>query len=1313
MSNRRKISLGHATISPVKKPRRPKDPVITLDLPSRRKELLRKKVAAFLQADSAHTTPSGPAPSTPTRPQIASSSAQTIQDDTSGSLLIIDGDHAHITPVTTPSTPTSNRRLETLHDQTLPFPDDNDIQTLFPSNPTTPQSKKLKTPRKRAPRVPKKVKTAAEEAAGTVENWQKLLSTLTDTYLQYKDHNVGKFPEEIGVPVHECNGGCIVLDNEVHVYYADHHRMKTFQSCSCQSLAQTLVLHGFFPTSPSRHRMAIAFSLLELYQGLCRHSSDAVTSLAAALETTYKHRGFRLLDSNGKTPTDPLRRALGHSLEWYDVFVNDIHRSLDNQLETLKTQLPRPNDTISSITVPLAHSPVRSMIPSRARTATSSSDNAEANPTSHESKQTPNEEETEEETLLMPGRCSGYLQRLCPACFGGDFFGESFQRGGDIHVALDGNFHHRHLKSGGDGVKFYDSYRFLDKSYVDGVGARIEEVRKRPPKAYNSPVPDDVVDADRDSYKAAKGDREQASSKRFDENGMMALVCRHDIPLLTASIDTPGEQQKYAVALLEDFFHQIPEQALVVALYDIGCVLDRSLNIRERRIWLLDRQCDAIAEDHRRALGTTIQRKLIKFVQKKEAEAVRQLRSSGLPAEELRELWAEQKIVQSSAHSLAPARLKKELEKVLKLQAEIEQLQASIDATRLAIKKMRFPPSDALFLLAELERNHTALKKKADQLYDSLNIPQNHPRLAKVPLEYLHTLLLARDTKIAIRTKAIGAFQEYAQIDQAVGGAQEALGTKAHQQTRKAITKRTPALENLIKKYNQYCAYLETSYKPDYQLPVPKPLPTKISVLRDADISHLWEDVWVSSSSPPPRWLTDDTVRKGIRALLTLDRCAEERLRLVKEAKNLCGWFREELHALLALSRDHSVGKYRTLIKLRLQDHLLLADEWGTSFIGKEVFEAQVIAVRQELQVPQQAEVRRPELAFRASPLFQEPSPHDPDVDEDVDGRLYMGDDMAAADEMNEPVEPMDEPRELLESDEEGFEVEVPDFPNLSEEALALADLQASDSENSDDEDSDGQLRLQWQLPDKLGIDCTVATAIKSWQFGTLEGGWWSFRMVRSTTTPRQRHKFTARELNILAEPRARLNEDCLNGSALLLRETFGDRNSNCAVLSTFVIPELLRTSSWTDCAWRVSLPSEYWSKSTWLVPIHSRTMEHWALAIAKGDTRELLLFDSFASKDFLTEWLPKVQVTVSQLVLMAKEHGHPVGESFECLSEWTARPLQLSAVQSNGYDCGLWALWVMIAVFRGFDYAHLQEKDMPRFRKFLARLIRNLPVSS
>jgi hypothetical protein len=176
-------------------------------------------------------------------------------------------------------------------------------------------------------------------------------------------------------------------------------------------------------------------------------------------------------------------------------------------------------------------------------------------------------------------QCSRILQQLCPACFGGSFHGASFDDGGDFQFCVDGNFHHRHLKNAGQGTTFYDPKRILPKEFVDAIGARIAEARKSPQRCRESQVPDEAVDECEKAHKAANGDKETTTSEKFDDNGLMALVCRHDIPLFFANIDTPGEQQKYAVALIVHLFSLIPPTATALGLYDIACVLSRSLQL--------------------------------------------------------------------------------------------------------------------------------------------------------------------------------------------------------------------------------------------------------------------------------------------------------------------------------------------------------------------------------------------------------------------------------------------------------------------------------------------------------------------------------------------------------------------------------------------------------------------------------------------------------------------------------------------------------------------------------------------------------------
>ena len=132
---------------------------------------------------------------------------------------------------------------------------------------------------------------------------------------------------------------------------------------------------------------------------------------------------------------------------------------------------------------------------------------------------------------------------------------------------------------------------------------------------------------------------------------------------------------------------------------------------------------------------------------------------------------------------------------------------------------------------------------------------------------------------------------------------QRFLGTKLHQQTRHAISKRTPALITAIRKFNKYCTELHRLYQPVWSFPLPEALPTELGPLRE-DPSIL-ADVWVTRvSTPTPRWLCDVLVRKGIQAVLAKDRCTEERRRLEMEAENLCQSYGRDLCAVELAMRD-------------------------------------------------------------------------------------------------------------------------------------------------------------------------------------------------------------------------------------------------------------------------------------------------------------------------------------------------------------------------------------------------------------------------
>jgi hypothetical protein len=155
---------------------------------------------------------------------------------------------------------------------------------------------------------------------------------------------------------------------------------------------------------------------------------------------------------------------------------------------------------------------------------------------------------------------------------------DKFTRGGDVHVGIDGNFHHSHAVSAGDSAPILEPTIFISKMEVDKTGERLIQARKTSRVGFQSRVPEAALDKCQKSYMAAQGDSDTTISIKFDDRGCVVMVCRHDIPIFMVNIDTPGEQHKYAVSLLLKLYAHLPPNATVTAFYDIGCAVDRSMN---------------------------------------------------------------------------------------------------------------------------------------------------------------------------------------------------------------------------------------------------------------------------------------------------------------------------------------------------------------------------------------------------------------------------------------------------------------------------------------------------------------------------------------------------------------------------------------------------------------------------------------------------------------------------------------------------------------------------------------------------------------
>ncbi|KAI5995708.1 hypothetical protein EDC04DRAFT_2585850 [Pisolithus marmoratus] len=114
----------------------------------------------------------------------------------------------------------------------------------------------------------------------------------------------------------------------------------------------------------------------------------------------------------GSIVLEPFRQSLGHAIQWCDILQVEIEKNIADILQGCW-------DTVSSAR---SYREPLSLLPS--------------SPTKHD---------------LSPGSCAPILVQCCPACFGGQDFRCLLDNGGDIHIAMDGNFHHRHRCSRGSG----------------------------------------------------------------------------------------------------------------------------------------------------------------------------------------------------------------------------------------------------------------------------------------------------------------------------------------------------------------------------------------------------------------------------------------------------------------------------------------------------------------------------------------------------------------------------------------------------------------------------------------------------------------------------------------------------------------------------------------------------------------------------------------------------------------------------------------------------------------------------------------------
>ncbi|KAJ7828415.1 hypothetical protein B0H13DRAFT_1917104 [Mycena leptocephala] len=704
--------------------------------------------------------------------------------------------------------------------------------------------------------------------------------------------------------------------------------------------------------SPNKPHVGVSFDVLDIYRAMFEHSCDAIHALAAALHTIYDRRGFTVVSERNPLDrlVDPFHRSLTQAVQWSSNLRDRIDRNVHAALDAAEWEVipPAPGDIDEGMDIePSAPSATSTTSATSSATSASPATPSPLAPGHMSTDSTSTVDDAPVPPTLTPGRASRILREHCPACFGHTEWGRSLDSGGDVQLGADGCFSYRHLCSAGDGPIGYTPLS----------------------------IPQDVIDGCESTFEAANEKTQKGNSKRYDTASVFLMTCRHGQILFFCNIYTPGEQQQYIVASLEELARHLPPKATILQAYNIRCVIDHSANkypilgeslcknIRfiinhmhsYQHRWL----CQLIYgprfalgagladhEDVERIWSRT--RKMVPLTrsqwnlgawiecQEKKLRTMlwavlRTFHECRVTEEELRHHWEDQKEAQMSMHSHAPAHLQHELDKVLTLQTQIDSVEKAISDAKQEIAGSN-PPLNTVSLIWRLEVTHEKLSQEAEDLYASLNISKSFPDLAELPRAFTHTLLIVHDLKIVIRRCAIASFQEWEELDRAVAGRREPLvqGTKLYQATRRAIAKCQPALLKLIGKFNDSCEKLDRLCPVGCPIPIPAPLPTQLNALRSD--SSLHEDVCISPNPGGiPAWLTDDNVRDGLQSLHTIDRCREEANRLNLDRVNLKLWLDNEHLIVVKALASHPDASLLLPLQERQRDLAFLKHRWSSA----------------------------------------------------------------------------------------------------------------------------------------------------------------------------------------------------------------------------------------------------------------------------------------------------------------------------------------------------------------------------------------------
>ncbi|PLW13612.1 hypothetical protein PCANC_16319 [Puccinia coronata f. sp. avenae] len=690
----------------------------------------------------------------------------------------------------------------------------------------------------------------------THTQWEDVLPALHGAYLLLKTHTKNwtlpnSFSDHTSLFC-DCNDSSF---RTVDLIDLNGQCRKQIRFCSCTSDLLHLLGHGYLGSSPVAPTTAFSFNLLGFHNHLWNWCTIAYHPLMQAMRSWLEERSPPLLTASGKS-----RDFRTNFSATVDIYCNLLNRteSMANEVLELTRQERLARDT-------------------------------------------------------------------CPACFGKSI--DAADTESPLIICLDGNFQQRHHAAASKNYHpLMTPSKFVQPEAVAAMDSTIELHEHL---NHVRPTSDKCAEA----HKAADDTRNQSTWKASDDTGLMGCCCRHDAVVSLANISGGGEKRKYPLAILNQIISSVEPGRGIRVLYDIGCTLKKFILLRD--MFREERDC--------LTFGTSVFHLYVHNWKCQIEFSPRFNEGWGLSdGEGLERLWSFLSPLISSLwystrnHRLAALAHKVDFHNTRGIHqivqwlrqkhriASAKQLDAEKTLGSLIVLRNPFDVNEGMYtpdffksqwtdqvnFQKDQEATLTRLRSELNNMVDLFN-PSSYNRI----LEMVHEFATAEERQRAIATNLGGvpmhltgpndeernarllvwhaksrlyvhAVELHAERQPLSRGTP--VGTTLTTRILAAMDRRKKPIQTSLKKFNIYRTDYLTRFAPNC-LTLPENQPLTYHTFSNLSLDHaFWQVVYLYHSQAP--WALSADVRKGIQAVLVMDRTAEEFVMIRQELNNVMSW---------------------------------------------------------------------------------------------------------------------------------------------------------------------------------------------------------------------------------------------------------------------------------------------------------------------------------------------------------------------------------------------------------------------------------------